>query len=90
MEKGDSVCLFQSGTAEIRNEIHVNDVLTVYREHDGHGSKEVGKIKILSYAGEDYMEGEVIEGEVRAGDIAKKGAIASLVISPSKICKGRK
>ncbi len=32
MEKGDIVCLFQSGTADVRKAITVNDVLPVYRE----------------------------------------------------------
>lgn len=87
IEKGEVVCLFQSGTAEIKKEIHVNDILTVYREDQHHQLKEVGKIKILSYIGNDYLKGEVIEGELEAGDTAKKGDIASLVISSSDQCK---
>jgi len=38
------------------------------REHEA-----VGKIKILSYVGEDYIKGEVLEGRVQTGDVAKKG-----------------
>jgi len=49
--------------------------------------KEVGKIRILSYVEEDYLKGEVIEGELVPGDIAKKGDVASLVISSSDKCK---
>jgi len=87
MEKGAAVCLFQSGTADVRKEIRVNDILTVYRENQDHQMKEVGKIRVLSYVGEDYLKGEVVEGEVKAGDIAKKGDVASLVVSESKACK---
>ena len=49
--------------------------------------KQVGKIRIISYIGEDYLKGEVVEGEVKVGDIAKKGDVASLVVSESKTCK---
>jgi len=87
MEKGAVVCLFQSGTADVKKEIHVNDVLVVYRESRDHRLQEVGKIRVLSYVGEDYLKGEVAEGEVKAGDIAKKGDVASLIVSESKICK---
>ena len=90
IEKGEIVCLFQSGTAEIKKEIHANDILIVYREDQKHQIKEVGKIKILSYVKEDYLKGEVIEGELTPGDIAKKGDVASLIISSNDKCKGHK
>jgi len=87
MEKGAIVCLFQSGTADVKKAININDVLPVYRESKSHELKEVGKIKVLSYVGEDYLKGEVVEGELKAGDIAKKGGVASLVISSENGCK---
>ena len=87
MVKGTVVCLFQSGTADVKKAINVNDILPVYRESKSHELKEVGKIKVLSYVGEDYLKGEVIEGELKAGDIAKKGDVASLIISSGNSCK---
>jgi hypothetical protein len=87
MVKGTILCLFQSGTADVKKAINVNDVLSVFREGKSHNLKEVGKIKILSYSGEDYLKGVVIEGEVKAGDIAKKGDVASLIISSDDKCK---
>jgi hypothetical protein len=36
---------------------------------------------------EDYLKGEVVEGEVMAGDITKKGDVASLVIFSGEKCK---
>jgi len=87
IEKGDIVCLFQSGTADVKKAISINDVLVVFREGPKHELKEVGKIKVLSYAGADYLKGEVVEGRIMAGDIAKKGEVASLVISPEHKCK---
>jgi hypothetical protein len=88
MAKGDVVCLFQSGTADVRKAINVNDILPVYRESkSSHELKEVGKVKVLSYVGEDYLKGEVVEGELKAGDIAKKGDVAGLIISSGDKCK---
>ncbi len=87
MVKGTVVCLFQSGTADVKKMITVNDILPVYRESKSHELKKVGKIKVLSYVGEDYLKGEVVEGEIKAGDIAKKGDAASLIISSENSCK---
>jgi hypothetical protein len=87
MEKGAMVCLFQSGTADVKKAISIGDILVAYAEGPKHELKEVGKIKILSYSGEDYLKGEVVEGEIKAGDIAKKGEVASLVISSADKCK---
>jgi len=87
MVKGDDVCLFQSGTADVKKTINTNDILPVYRENKAHELKEVGKIKVLSYVGEDYLKREVVEGELKAGDIAKKGDVASLIIVSQDKCK---
>jgi len=87
MEKGAMVCLFQSGTADVKKAISINNILVVYREGSNHELQEVGKIKVLSYSGEDYLKGLVVEGGIKSGDIAKKGDAASLVISPEDKCK---
>ncbi|MDA8099403.1 MAG: hypothetical protein M0042_07245 [Nitrospiraceae bacterium] len=85
--KGQSLCLFQSGTEDVRKAFIVNDVIPVYREGTSHDLTEVGKIKVLSYVGVDYLKGEVVEGEIRTGDIAKKGNAASLVVSAGDACR---
>ena len=85
--KGEIVCLFQSGTEDVKKTISIGDVLVVYRENPKRELKEVGKIKVLSYVGEDYLKGEVVDGEVMAGDIAKKADVASLVIFSGDRCK---
>jgi hypothetical protein len=41
----------------------------------------VGRIRVISYIGETYLKGQVIEGEIKPDDIAKQGSIACLVIS---------
>jgi len=86
-EKGEAVCLFQSGTEDVRKAITIGDILIVYRDDGNHAHKEVGKIRVISYAGEDYMKGEVVDGSVQTGDVAKKGHVASLVISSAEQCK---
>jgi len=86
MKVGNKVHLFHSGTADVKKEICLNDVVTVYRESGGAKnpqSKEVGKVKVLSYVGEHYFEAEVVGGEVKVGDIAKKES-ASCLVQPAK------
>ncbi len=85
--RGETVCLFQSGTADVKKAISIGDVLVVYRESKSHELREVGKIKVLSYVGEDYLKSEVVEGELTPGDIAKKGDVASLVVSSGDNCE---
>ena len=88
-EKGAFVCLFQSGTTDVKKEIRVNDVLSVFRETRDHRLTEVGKVRILSYVGADFLKGEVIEGKLLPGDIARKGDVASLVISRESMCRDK-
>jgi hypothetical protein len=87
MRAGNKVHLFHSGTADVKKEICVKDVIPVYRETMGGGHtqvKEVGKVKVTGYAGEHYFEGEVVSGEVKVGDIATKESGASCLIQPAK------
>jgi hypothetical protein len=86
-EKGETVCLFQSGTGDVRKTISAGDVLIVYREGENREQEAVGTIRVLSYVGEDYIKGEVLEGRVQTGDVAKKGPVAGLVISTGERCK---
>lgn len=79
--KGDLVFLFHGGTEEARRAIHLNDILTVYRTNSSCEIAEVGRIKIISFVGDIYLKGEVIEGEIRPDDIARKRNVSFLVIS---------
>jgi len=81
MKAGQMLHLFHSGTADVRKTINTNDVLTVYRIMPSCEVKEVGKIRVIAYVGETYLKGEVVEGEIRPDDIAKKGKVSCLVIS---------
>jgi len=81
MTAGRIVHLFHSGTDDVRRTIHANDILTVFRITPSCEVKEVGKIKVIRHIGDTYLKGEVVEGEIRPDDIAKKGNVSCLVIS---------
>ena len=84
MTVGTKIYLFHSGTEEVRKTINVNDVLTVYREYPpdfSPGSTEAGKVRILFPLGDYYFKGEVVEGEMQPGYLAKKGTVACFITS---------
>ena len=81
MKVGQIVYLFHSGTGDVKKTIHANDILTVYRINPSCEVNPVGIIKVLSYIGENYVKAEVLVGEIRPDDIAKKGNVSCLVIS---------
>jgi hypothetical protein len=84
MKAGTKLYLFHSGTKDVKNSIHVNDSLTVYRMHPADSfmeTREVGKVRVLSPLGDYYFDGEVIGGEVKAGDLAIKGTVACFITS---------
>jgi hypothetical protein len=94
MKEGSKVHLFHSGTEEVKKEVCLNDVIPVYRDSavgyrtlkgadQTKALKEVGKVKVLSYVGDHYFEAEVVEGQVRTGDVAKKEA-AYCLVQPAK------
>jgi hypothetical protein len=82
MKVGNKVHLFHSGTADVKKEICLGDVITIYRETGGAKNPkttEVGAVKVTGYAGEHYFEAEIVKGEIKNGDIAKKNAAFCLV-----------
>jgi len=84
IKPGSKIYLFHSGTADVRRAIKVSDVLKVYREYPSGFPwevKEIGKVRILENAGEHYFKGEVIEGEVEPGFLAKKGRVSCFITS---------
>lgn len=86
MTVGQMAFLFHSGTNDVKKAIHVNDVLTIYRINTSCEVSEVGKARVMSYVGETYLKVEIIKGEIKPNDIAKKDSVSCLVISEG-ICK---
>jgi len=84
MKMGSKLHLFHSGKVEAQKEIAIGDVLTVYREYNKPlVQKEVGQVKVLSFVGDHYFEAEIVKGEIKIGDIAKKDE-TSLLVQPAK------
>lgn len=81
MKAGQTLHLFHSGTDDVKKVVHVTDVLTVYRISPLCEMQESGRIRVIEFVGETYLKCEVIEGEVKSGDIARKGKVSFLVIS---------
>ena len=80
MRIGETVYLFHSGTDDVKRTIHVTDILTVHRINPSCQVTTVGKIKVISYIGETYLKGVIIEGEIKPDDIARKGDVSCLII----------
>jgi hypothetical protein len=78
---GQPAYLFHSGTEDVKRTIHINDILIVYRISPTCEVKKAGIIKVISNIADTYFKGEVVEGEIRPNDIAKKGNVSCLVIS---------
>lgn len=84
MKMGSKVHLFHSSNVAAQKEIAINEVLPVYRVSGKAGQeKEVGAVKVLSFIGEHYFEAEIVKGEIKVGDTAKKDA-AALLVQPAK------
>lgn len=84
MKMGNKLHLFHSGNVEAQKEIAIGDLIPVYREFGKTRQvKEVGAVKVLSFIGEHYFEAEIITGEIKVGDIAKKDA-TSLLVQPAQ------
>jgi hypothetical protein len=84
MKMGNRVHLFHSSKVAAQKDIAINDVLPVFRLiGKNQQEEEVGKVRVLSFKGEHYFEAEIIKGEIKVGDIAKKNASA-LLVQPAK------
>ncbi len=86
MKAGSVLYLFHSGINNLVTTVPVGDTIAVYRRDMSYELIPVGKIKILSYAGENTIKGIVVEGEIMPDDIAVKGKTALLVIFPDAGC----
>jgi hypothetical protein len=84
MRVGNKVHLFHSSTVEAQKEIAIGDILPVYRMFGkNQQQKEVGQVKVLGFMGEHYFEAEIIKGEIKVGDIAKKEN-SGFLVQPAK------
>lgn len=85
MTVGDKVRLFHSGSEDVKKVFCVDDVIPVFKEVSAWGVTkriDVGKIKVLFYEGNQAIIAEVVEGTVKAGNIAEKEATACMIYVP--------
>jgi hypothetical protein len=85
-EAGTPVCLFESGTDEIKRAVAVNDTMIVYRTTTKGTLQKVGKIRVVSIAGNYFIHGVIVSGVLSENDIAIKGSIACIIISFEGLC----
>ena len=72
---GTSVYLFYGKSKKAKEEFCVGTIVPVYRlvgewEATPTNKVQVGKVKVTKVLGERYLEAVVIEGSLRAGDVA--------------------
>jgi hypothetical protein len=88
--EGDPVYLFHGGSKLAREEFCLNAVVPVYRYEGRHSSigstslarNQVGKIRISKELGEYYVEGVVVEGSIKSGDVAVQPQSGCLINLP--------
>ena len=85
MTIGDKVRLFHSGSEDVKKVFCVGEVIPVFKEVSSQGVTkriDVGKIKVLSYEGNQAIIAQVVEGTVKSGNIAEKEATGCMVYVP--------
>ena len=84
MKMGSKVHLFHSGNVAVQKDIAIGDVLPVYRvTGKAEQEKEVGQVKVLGFIGQHYFDAEIVKGNIKVGDIAKKEK-TGLLVQPAK------
>ena len=83
MTSGDTVQLFYDGNQEAKNMFCLGETVSVYAASTQQQPKsiEVGKVRIVRAIDQHHLEGIVVEGKLKEGDIARK-AIAACKIMP--------
>ena len=85
MTIGDKVRLFYSGDESVKKVFCVGEVIPVYKEVSAYGVTDrikVGMIKVLSYEGKQAIIANVVEGTVKAGNIAEKEGTGCMIYVP--------
>jgi hypothetical protein len=81
---GDIVHLFHGGNKLAKDEFCPDETVTVYRYFGSRWkeAREVGKVKITQYLGDHFIEGKVVEGSLKSGDVAIKPNSACMIRVP--------
>lgn len=92
---GDTVVLFHGGSKLAKEEFCVNAVVPVYRYDERYSSlgstgvqrHQVGKIRITKDLGDYYVEGVVVEGNIKNNDTAVQPQSGCLILLPGSADK---
>ena len=87
MKSGDQVTLFYGGSGDIKKQFPIGKVINVYARNRAFGlnyNQMVGKVKILSFEGDNFIKAQVIEGIIHSGDVVKikPGAGPGVMVAP--------
>ncbi len=84
MTSGYKVRLYYEGTQEAREMFCSGETVSVYRVYPGERLRyvEVGKVKIVRAIDKNHLEGTVVEGKIKEGDLARKAIAACRVLPP--------
>jgi hypothetical protein len=81
MKRGNVLSLFHGGTQTAKALFCPGEMVAVYRPYPQERLRyvEVGKVKIIRYLNDVYVEAVVVSGEVKEGDLAMKAKTACMV-----------
>lgn len=84
MKSSDMVHLFYGGSKEASAVFCPGETVKVYRQESRKRLRyiEQGMVEITRVIDENYVEGKVVEGNVKPGYFARKGNIGCLVTTP--------
>jgi hypothetical protein len=84
MTGGDKVRLYYDGPQEAKEMFCSGETVSVYRVYPGERLRyvEVGKVRIVGPIDKNHLEGVVVEGKVKEGDLARKSIAACRVLPP--------
>lgn len=85
MKTGDTVHMFYGGSKEASVVFCPGEKVKVYRKvygKKGPRYMEEGMVEITRIIDENYVEGKVVEGNVKTGYVARKGEIGCLLAPP--------
>lgn len=81
---GDVVQLFHGGNKLAKEEFCPDETVPVFRYYGSRWkeAREVGKVKVTKYLGDHFIEGVVVEGNLKDGDVATKPNSACMIRLP--------
>ncbi len=89
MSAGENVRLYYGGPQEAKDMFCIGETVSVFRAHPQERLRyvEVGKVRILKAIDKNHLEGLVVGGKVKEGDLARKSIAACRVLPPMQTGK---